>query len=139
MQTHTPVQSFLEGYSHIRSREGALLGVARFLSWRFKKPTMTISKNRKRIDLDAMEALARDYLKGKYDYAGDPSSTNKPSGRNAIIRTHTRTNARKNMNAFSIPALDPPREYPGKRVFLWEPPGKPIKILVISLPHIREI
>jgi len=69
--SHMPVQSFLEGYSRIRSKEGALLGVSKFLSWRFKSPTVTGPRNRKRIDLEAVERLAVDYLKGKYDYAGD--------------------------------------------------------------------
>ncbi len=59
-----PITSFLEGYSRIRSREGALLGVSKFLSWRFKKPTTTGPRNRKRINIPAVEALAVDYLTG---------------------------------------------------------------------------
>jgi integrase len=67
---HT-VSEFLEGYNRQRSQEGSRLGLSKFLSWRYKTPTVTGTGNGRRMDLETVERLARAYLTEGSDYAGD--------------------------------------------------------------------
>jgi len=67
---HT-VSEFLEGYNRARSREGSRLGLSKFLSWRYKTPTVKGTGNGRRMDMGVVERLARAYLTEGNDYAGD--------------------------------------------------------------------
>jgi len=67
---HT-VSEFLEGYNKPRSREFNRLGLSKFLEWKFKTSCITGEGNERRTDSAIMEKLARSYLTGDQDYAGD--------------------------------------------------------------------